>query len=210
MRHVGRAGLLGLVVILGGTGVAALSAQGRPDLTGTWKLNAELTAKPGQGGGGERDVAGRRSPVGSSGLPMGGGRGPTQMGGGYGGARQSPEELAKAREAVRLAMLTAERLTIASDGRGFVVTDEDGISQKWNPDGRTTTSESGALTVETKIKWDADALVIERKFEGNVKVTDRYSVTSNPRQLVIASRIENKNAAGERARSFQRVYDPLD
>jgi hypothetical protein len=204
------AGLLGFTLGMAGPGGAMCSAQERPELTGTWKLNNELTTKPGQQLSGERDAGGRRSPVGASGSPMGGGRGPTAMGGGYAGPRQNPEEMAKAREAIRLAMLTPERLTILGDSRGFVVTDEDGVSQKWSPDGKTTTSQSGALTVETKIKWDADLLVIERKFEGDVKVTDRYSVRSNPRQLVIASKIENKNAAGERSRTFQRVYDALE
>jgi hypothetical protein len=185
-----------------------LVMQQRVDLTGEWTLNAELSGQATERSRDERAAPGRRSPVGGSGMPIGGtggGRAPGGMGGGYGGG--NTEEIAKAREAIRLAMLTPARLTIVAAANGFTVTDEDGVSQKWIPDGRTTKSESGALTVETKVKWDDRSLVVERKFEGGVKVTDRYTVTGAPRQLVIASKIENSRIPGERDRTFQRVYD---
>jgi hypothetical protein len=189
---------------------ATLEMQERVDLTGEWTLNAELSGQATERSRDERVGPGRRSPVGGSGMPiggMGGGRAPGGMGGGSAGGGGNTEEIAKAREATRLAMLTPARLTIVAAANGFTVTDEDGVSQKWIPDGKTTKSESGALTVETKVKWDDRSLVVERKFEGGVKVTDRYTVTGAPRQLVIASRIENSRIPGERDRTLQRVYD---
>jgi hypothetical protein len=190
------------------TGVASSPVvQERSDLTGSWRLNADRSSTT-SGASVDRATSGRRSPVGVSGMPIGGG-GPGSFGGAYGtgGSGLDPEDLAKAREGLRLAMLTSERLTIARDGGAFVVTDSEGVSQKWSPDGKTTKSEVGALTVETKVKWDAAVLVIERKFEGGVKATDRYAVTGSPRQLVISSKIENAKIPGDRNRTFQRVYD---
>jgi hypothetical protein len=193
--------------LMAGAASNPVAMQERADLTGSWKLNAERSSTT-SGGSVDREMSGRRSPVGGSGMPIGGG-GPGSFGGasGTGGSRPDPENLAKAREGLRLAMLTSERLTIIRDGTSFVMTDSEGVSCRWSPDGKTTKSEVGALTVETKVKWDAAVLVIERKFEGGVKATDRYSVTGNPRQLVIASKIENTKVPGDRDRTFQRVYD---
>jgi hypothetical protein len=154
--------------------------------------------------------------LGGGGGMGGGGRGPGGMGGGGfgggggGGNRPDPEEMAKTREAVRLATFRPDRLTIVRHDTGFVVTDGEGVSYTLTPDGKTTKSEVGALTVETKAKWDTSALEVERKFEGGVKVTDRYWVTDAPRQLVIASKLENGKMGGDRARAFQRVYDLVE
>jgi hypothetical protein len=129
-------------------------------------------------------------------------------GGGGGGAnRPNSEEVAKVREAMRLATLIPERLTIVRSETGFSVTDGEGFSQKFTPDGKTVKSESGALKVETKVKWDEAVLVVERKFDGGVKATDRYWVTDAPRQLVVASKVENSRMGANHVIALQRVYD---
>jgi len=212
-------GVIGVLLLAGGT-PRAMSMQQPPapaptatatDLTGEWKLNNELTQRPerpedsprrrtgGQAPGGMGGFGGRRGPGGIGGGGFGGGGG--------GGRSGDPEAMAKTREAMRLATLIPDRLTIVRGDGGFIVTDGGGFSQKFVPDGKTNKTESGALKVETKVKWDEAVLVVERKFDGGVKVTDRYWVTETPRQLVIASRIENKNMGGDHARALQRVYD---
>ncbi len=143
---------------------------------------------------------------------MGGGRrGPGGMGGGFGGGggenRSNSEEMAKIREATRLATLIPERLTVVKAYNGFTITDNDGVSVTLTADGKSTKSEIGALKVETKVKWDEAVLVVERKFDGGVKATDRYWVTDAPRQLVVASKVENSKMGGNRAIALQRVYD---
>ena len=198
------------------------------DLTGAWKINNELTQRPErseEGMGQRRGGGGGRQPVGGMGGMGGGGRrGPGGMGGGGfgggggGGARENPEEMARLRESLRLASLIAERLTIVKAYNGFTVTDGEGVTSTFTADGKTVKSEVGALKVETKVKWDDAVLVVERKFEGGVKVTDRYWVTEAPRnvetdaprQLVIASKIEGGRMSGDRARALQRVYDRAD
>ncbi len=188
---------------------AAGAAQDRPDLGGTWKLNPARTAQSDLRSTEDRAaIAGRRAPVGGTGpVGMGGGgRSPGGMGGGssYGG--ENPDDVAKAREALRLAMLTPETLRILRDGAEFVVTDDRGASSRWKTDGKSVRSEVGALTIDTKAKWDGAVLVVERKFEGNVKSTDRYTVAGSPRQLTVTSKIETK-LRGDRPRTIQRAYD---
>lgn len=188
--------------------VTTAHAQDRPDLSGSWKLNADLTTSTGQNPASTRSTFdGRRSPIGGGPGGLGGvGRSPGATGA-YGSGGADPEDAAKAREAVRLAMLTPEQLTIVREGNGFRVTDGDAAFERWSPSGKAVKSEEGALTVETRVKWDGSELVVERKFEGGVKATDRYAVTTSPRQLVIISKIENKTIRGERDRTFKRVYD---
>ena len=196
-------GAVGVTTILLGAVVAAAAAQARPDLSGAWTLNEELTARARAQQLEAEPNLGRRIPIGGSG-PIGGGRGPTDVNGG--GGRRNPEEAAKAREGVRLASLVPAKLTIARDGSSLVVTDAAGVSSRLTPS-RTEKSELGALTVEAKARWDGTTLVVERKFEGGVKTTDRYSVSADPRRLAIVSKIENTSVPGERARTVHRVYD---
>jgi len=186
------------------TARCAVSAQERPDLTGSWTLNADLTARARAQESASEPSVGRRLPIGGSGGPVGrgGGRGPTDVSGG----RRNPEEAAKAREGVRLASLVPEKLTIGRDGATLVVTDASGVVTRLTP-GKTEKSELGALTVETKSRWDGATLIVDRKFEGGVKATDRYSLTSEPRRLAIVTKVENTAAVGERARTLHRVYD---
>jgi hypothetical protein len=185
------------------------------DLTGAWKINNELTQRSEPEGSAGRRRSGGQAPIGGGGMG-GGRRGPGGIGGGGfgggggGGSRENPEEMARMRESMRIASLVSERLTIVKAYNGFTVTDNDGVSVTLTADGKSLKSDVGALKVETKVKWDEAVLVVERKFEGGVKVTDRYWVTDAPRQLVIASKIEGGRMAGDRARALQRVYDRAD
>jgi hypothetical protein len=188
----------------------AVAAQDRSDLTGSWKLNPELTGQAELHSTEDRAaIAGRRAPLGGGPMGAGGsGRTPGGVGGsGYAANRGNPEDVAKAREAIRLAMLMPDRLTIARDGAAFVVTDGQGVKQTWKADGKNVRSEAGALSIDTKVKWDGATLVVERKFEGGVKATDRYSVSGITRRLTIASKVESNKIPGEPTRTMQRVYD---
>ncbi len=193
--------LAGVVAVAFAT--ASLSAQARPDFSGAWTLNQELTARARAQQVDAEPNLGRRIPIGGSG-PIGGGRGPTDVNGG--GGRRNPEEMAKAREGVRLASLVPETVAIARDGSSIVVTDAAGVKSRLTP-GKSEKSELGALTVDAKARWDGTTLVVERKFEGGVKATDRYALSADPRRLTIVSKVENTAVPGDRARMVHRVYD---
>jgi hypothetical protein len=200
-RHARPALLVFVCATFAAAATTPLPAQSdRPNLAGVWRLNAELTQLPAPGSTAERAM-GPRAPVGSSGAPLGGGRGPTSVGG---GSRSSPDDTARTREAIRLALLTHTTLTITAADRSIVMTDESGRSRTLTPDNKVTESKAGALTVESRARWDDRTLVVERKYEGDVKLTERYTIGGAPRRLTIAARLESP---GERARSFQRVYD---
>lgn len=195
---------VGVTAMIALAEIVPAGGQARPDFSGAWTLNEDLTARARAAQVETEPNLGRRIPIGGAGNPLGGGRGPTDIA--SGGGRRNPEEMAKAREGVRLASLVPAKLTIARDGASLVVTDAAGLASRLTP-GRTEKSELGALTVEAKARWDGATLVVERRFEGGVKATDRYSLSSDPRRLAIVSKIENTAVAGERARTVHRVYD---
>lgn len=195
---------IGVTAVLVLAGIVPAAGQTRPDFSGVWTLNDELTARARAQQVESEPSLGRRIPIGGSGGPVGGGRGPTDVN--SGGGRRSPEEMAKAREGVRLASLVPAKLTIVRDGASLVVTDAAGVSLRLTP-GKTEKTEMGALTVEARAHWDGTTLVVERKFEGGVKTSERYSQSVEPRRLAIVSKIENTTVAGERARTVHRVYD---
>ncbi|HET7219774.1 MAG TPA: hypothetical protein VFJ02_17075 [Vicinamibacterales bacterium] len=194
-------------VVLAQPGLPTLRAQARPDFSGAWTLNADLTERPLQSGGEGGSTMARRTPVGGSGAPVGGGRGPGTLGDNYGGSRDNSDEIARAREAARLAMLIPDRLTIAVDRETIVVTDGEGVAQKLTTDGKPSRSAAGAIKVETRAKWEGATLVVERKFDAGVKITERYSLTAAPRRLTIAAKLENSKLRSNRTRTFQRVYE---
>ena len=68
-------------------------------------------------------------------------------------------------------------------------------------------SSAGAIKVETKAKWAGATLVVERKFDAGVTITERYVMTASPRRLTIAAKLENSRLRGDRTRTFERVYD---
>jgi hypothetical protein len=179
--------------------------QSRTDLNGVWKLNTQLSTQPGVASAGEREAAMRRSPVGGSGAPLGGNRGPVSAGSGYTGGK--PEEVAQIREGNRLALLTYSTLTISLADRVVTIADESGRTRTLATDNKPVKSKAGALTLETRAKWANPVLVVERKFEGGVKLTERYIVTAAPRRLTIEAKLESP---GDRARTFQRVYEPSE
>jgi hypothetical protein len=199
-RTTGTAVVVGTCLLLI-AGAAAGSAQERGALVGGWTLNPTLTAQAGRRAVEDRAaIAGRRAPLGGGPVGVGGsGRQPTDTS--SAGRRDSDESL-KAREAVRLAALGSERVAIAADTRTLVLTDVSGITQTLVLDNKPSTSQMGALTVETRARWDDAAIVVERKFEGGVKVTDRYTVRDRT-HLVIDSKIDSSQGD----RHVQRVYD---
>lgn len=205
-RHDDRVRIWRRVVPIGAC-LALLSAglaygQSRADLSGVWKLNPQLSTQPGVASAGEREATMRRSPVGGSGAPLGGNRGPVSTGGGYTGGK--PEEVARIREGNRLALLTYNTLTITVADRVVTIADESGRTRTLTTDNKSVKSEAGALTVETRAKWESAGLVVERKFEGGVKLTERFIVTAAPRRLTIDAKLESP---GDRGRTFQRVYE---
>jgi hypothetical protein len=183
-------------------------AKTKPDLTGTWVLNHDLSDRPGQGatpGSGSGDSGGRR-PGGMGGRSGMGGPGGGFGGRGGGGSMPNREDMERTRSAMDAVMRAPARLIIVSAHPGLVITDEEGVSTRLALNGDKETGAVNGVPFESTTKWDGGTLRVERKFKGGLKVEDAYSISSDPRLLTVTSKIEG----GRGERTIRRVYDPRE
>lgn len=196
-----------LAVTIGATisiGIAQSDRQ-PPDLTGAWTLNRDLsTRRDGRRGGDGQDPGERPR--------RGGFGGGTGRRGGFGGRGNMPsrEEMERMRAAMDLVMRPSLKLTIVRNDTGLILTDEHGRSTRVTLDGKKTKSSLDGVEFETSARWDQWKLRVERKFKGNLKAIDEYSISADPKQLIVVTTVEGGGGRGGRGRSIRRVYDPAE
>ncbi len=184
-------------------------------LTGTWRMNAELSpqfrAAPagGRGSAGLMDLAPERRaqrPVATSlALQRGGGRG----GGGGGGAAPappSPREMA-GQAAIRGYQQVAETFTLAATADSVTFTDARG-ERTFVVDNKNHRLDVGQeAEVTTKSRWDGRALKQEFIY-GETKVSHTYELARDGNRLEFTLRIDN--FSGTPGRQAKGVYDKAE
>jgi hypothetical protein len=161
---------------------ARADASARPDLSGTWKLNEDLSEDPrkkmqeaggGRGGGG--------------GTGGGGGMG----GGGGGGAMRLSESFA------------AEKvLTISHKDPQLVITDLDGRQRTLFTDARRVEEDRSEGTARIRARWNDRSIVVVTKV-GEREVTETYERAAVGARLVVTMKIDG----GRAPFSYRRVYE---
>jgi hypothetical protein len=197
-------------VLVAGTSSAAGQVEARPDLTGTGVLNRELSGPAGNTGSPGEE--GRPSPRGGGrGRPgMGGPGGMGGRSGGFGGpgGGEMPdrEEMERARAAMDAVMRMSPRLIIVTAEKGYLLTDDEGVSMRIPVEGTKDTGAVNGAPFETTTKWQGGKLRVERKFKSGLKVTDYYAVAGEPRVLTVSQTIEGGRMPGG-TRPLNRVYN---
>jgi hypothetical protein len=155
----------------------------RPDLTGRWQLNRELSENAeakleamhsSQGGG-------HRPPAGMHGL-----------GGLFGGAKDESEQ---ARD---MFLHRPTSFVVKQDGDRIELTDSDGRVRVLTSNGRKEKVNGR----DVRTKWDKGFLVSEISL-ANAKVTETYERVTTAPQLIVTTKME----MGGRDVSVRRVYD---
>lgn len=208
---------------LGALSPIALAADGppqaaRPVLSGAWSMNKSLSTAPGSVGMPDDDD-GMRGPGRRGGGPGGGGpgggmggRGGGFPGGGGGGMRGRPddgrrrEDMAARRELMHELMQLPPRVTIAQDGDKVTFIEPDGVVRTFLANDKTEKHQLQNGTIETKSRWDADALVMELKASGGMTITRRFEVRGDPRQLEVTTTMDRGPKDAKRI----AVYDGVD
>ena len=143
------------------------------------------------------------------GLP-GAGRGRGTMGGGGGSGpppgRSREDEMAARRALMAELVQLPAKLTIAQDGDRLTFRDPDGVTRVYVANGKREKHQLRNGTIETKSRWDGDALVMELKAGGRLTITRRLTVRGDPRQLEITTSFDG----GPNDASRLAVYDPTD
>jgi hypothetical protein len=199
-------GMAGMVLITATLAASQSSreaaAEDRTALSGAWRLNRELSDDPAMlrsGGGGD-------DPDESAGGGRRRGSGGMGRGGGMGGDRPDPEQMKRVRAIMQSLMEPPANLIISVEEAQVTFTDTDGRSRRFATTNKKEKHQLNAGTIETKTKWDRDALVKEISLEGGTKVIETYSVTEMG-QLQVAVKLESSRIG--RPLTVRRVYDDV-
>ena len=174
----------------------SLAAE-RPDFSGSWQLNEELSENP-------RDkmveqMGGGRGRGGSGGLG-GGMRGGGGSGGRGGGSREDIQARLEARSQ------RIEALEILHQDPEFVIGFADGSNRTLYTDGREVSHDLEVGAFESQAKWKGRSQVVfKSESENGAEITEIYELNEAGDQLFVTTKIE-----GEERRpdiSFERVYD---
>ena len=166
--------------------VARVAAKVRPDLTGQWQLNRDLSDDSQEklqnmgGGGGGADV---------------GGHGPGHRGGSGGGGGGEQAAHAQLGEMI---LSAPTRFVLTQDDQKVVLTEPDGRVRTLPTNNRKVKVDG--LDVQTK--WEKNRLVSEIT-AGDAKVIETYERSPNASQLIVTARVEMRG----RQVSVRRVYD---
>lgn len=204
---------------------AAPNAGPRPDFSGTWKLNEELSDNPrdkiieamperppGGGRSGFGGSGGRRGRGGGRGDGRGGGRGGGDGRGGFGGGRVGGPEGdgyrgERMRDRMRFLIEGGSLLTIEHQDPRLTIRDAMNKERTLFTDGRVARFEFASDLWEAKTKWKKGRkVVLKAKSARGRKLSETIEFSEDDSRLMITI----KMSGGGRMPSFEfvRVYDP--
>jgi hypothetical protein len=208
----------------------AAQVAGKPNLAGTWKLNADLSDNPmqkmrqaqqdsgGQGGGG------RRGGYGGGGMGGGGGNG----GGGWGGQNGGENgggppnggdgdqqggggrRGGGMRGMAQLVIEQTPTSTKVSDESGRVLglypaPSEQGSAQSSATNSSNNDANAGPPTPVAQ--WQDNKLVSTQSMRNGGATTRTYELSPDNKQLIVTTKVENKRF--KEPVTFRQVYDPV-
>lgn len=198
-NHVALALRLGVLIFLPIVGLA-LPADVRGNLSGTWKLNRDLSDDPQQkmrearesGSGG-----GTRGGGGFGGHHGGGGRG-----GGFRGRPRGQEGEGGSGDA-EVATQAFETLSIVHRDPELRITDGVGREHVLSTDDRKIEEERSAGTVKMRARWKDGHVLVTTTPEHGPTLTETYAVAADGSVLTVTTKVEGRGRSFE----FRRVYD---
>ena len=194
----------------------------RPVISGAWSIDKTRSTAPGSvgmpdegpGGGGHRRGGGGGGGYGGGhggGGGRGGGGGYGGMGGGGGrggpGGGHSEEERAARRALIEELIAVPPKFTIAQDGDKVIFIEPDGVVRTYVANDKPEKHQLQNGTIETKSRWDANALEMELKSPGGLTLTRRYEVRGTPRQLEITTTASRGDRNAKRVAVYQVTDD---
>jgi len=179
-------------------------APKRPSLTGTWKLNHDLTYDMDRLMNEMEAARAKAAKVGMGGME--GKEGGEGWEGERGGRGAPSEQQKKRMQEMRALMQPPEQLTISDEGTVVSITDDKGRVRRYTTDGRKEKQKTDTGEIETKARWKDDGLEVETDLRNGVRVTETYANWVQDKQLVVTVSIES---SGYRSggQTLQRVYD---
>jgi hypothetical protein len=170
-------------------------------LNGVWTINKDLSTKPmapptGAGDEGDRSGGGR-SGGGPPGRGMPGGGPPEGRGG-------NPDDMRKALAVMQELSLQSARLTITASAESMQVTDDGGVTRRFEATGKTQNVPFNGQLTDVKTKWDHEVLTQEIK-AGDMTLTRTWETSTDGHQLAIT--VTTSGSDGPRQPPTRLVYE---
>jgi len=167
----------------------------RPSLAGTWTLNKTLSDFPPEIGFG-MDV-----------IPKGGdprGRGTGDDPNTYAPRKESEFEARNLKQLTDEVRMPSGRIVIEQTDTLVSITDDQGHTRRFHPDGRTEYQPLEAQPVQTIAKWEGSQLVVSYHVEQGRELRYFYTCKLDPPQLAVQVQFVEKRGGG----LITRVYHP--
>ena len=204
-------------IVCGAAGFAVHGgAQTRPDLSGVWTLNRDLSEFPREMGFDPNWQAGASGETpGGTARSGGGGRGGGDRGRGAGGGSlrlpaaashfQSEEDVKKIRELVHDVEEPPAQVTISSTSTTVSIADDRGRTRVFEINGKEDTIQLDAGPIGAVTKWDGAELLIRYRVDKNQDLVYRYGRVPGMDRLRVRVQFSDHG----RGEVITRVYDPL-
>lgn len=185
--------------------MSAVEAAAR--LTGTWKLNQELSPPlragwSGLAGAGEGGPpSGRRSGRGNGGRPVA-----------YEAKRLEEERNLRVRALYRELSTAPEVLALEFTLAVAKFVDQDGFERRVNVNSKKEKLDLGTTIIDSRSQWDGTSLTIELDAGSDLKVREIFELSPTGTQMLVTIRAGDEHdakARGLRAQ-VQRVYDRVN
>jgi hypothetical protein len=118
------------------------------------------------------------------------------------------EDMAARRALMEELMQLPPKFTIAQDGDKVVFIEPDGVVRSYVANDKTEKHQLQNGTIETKSKWEADALVMDLKADNGPTITRRYAVKGDPRRLEITTTFDGGPKDAKRLAVYETAEEP--
>jgi hypothetical protein len=172
---------------------ATTSAEAKPDFSGTWSLDRNLSDDPSRANFEASRPQSGRGGFGGRSSRRGGGPG------GFGGSQPGNRDTAAAStpdERTRLQALTDQlkqasaSLVISHHDPSFVIDDAQDHAQFFETSGTTDEHHLGSLTITSTTHWDGSRLVTAYELSSRQKLVYTYTLLPKTKQLVLRVRLD--------------------
>jgi len=186
-------------------------AEAAARMSGTWKLNEELSPLTRAGSSPTAGAVPSRGGARGGGTG-GGGRGGAGRGGVTGGVSQAQQQELRVRALYRELNVRPSKLVITASVGSAKFVDEDEIERLVTINNKKDKLDLGTAILDCKTYWNGAALTIELDAGSQVKLFEAFELSPTGRQLLVTLRTgEGSNPRpGQLRASIQRVYDRMD
>ena len=206
IRRVGHLLIWCVAVAALATVRAGQGDEAKPDFSGTWTLDRDISSDPSQAEFVPRADANRRPQRGGIGGFGGFGRGGRRRPGGNDAESLTSVEQERLSALTDQIKMASDRLVISHHDPDFVINDAKNHTVFLHTTGMREENHVGAATISSSTHWDGSRLVTECVLGSRLTLVYTYTLLPNAKQLVVrvARQVDDRQRAGQDVRLVYR------